>query len=64
MQLLKKERKFKWTEECTAALDKLIKIVTSNLVLQQPNYKLPFTLKVDTSQYATGAILYQANKEG
>jgi hypothetical protein len=32
-QLLKKERKFEWTEECTTALDRLITIVTSNPVL-------------------------------
>jgi RNase H-like domain found in reverse transcriptase len=64
MQLLKKERKFEWTEECTIALDKLIGIVTSNPVLHRPNYKLPFTLEVNASQYATGAILYQANKKG
>jgi RNase H-like domain found in reverse transcriptase len=63
-QLLKKERKFEWTEECTAALDKLIRIVTSNPVLHRPNYDLPFMLEVDTSQYATGAILYQPNDKG
>jgi Reverse transcriptase (RNA-dependent DNA polymerase)/RNase H-like domain found in reverse transcriptase len=63
-QLLKKEKKFKWTDECTEALDKLIKIVSSDLVLQQPNYKKLFTLEVDASQYATGAILYQENDEG
>jgi hypothetical protein len=33
-QLLKKEKKFEWTEECTTALDKLIGIVTSDPVLQ------------------------------
>jgi RNase H-like domain found in reverse transcriptase len=63
-QLLKKERKFKWMDECTAALDKLIGIVTSDPVLHRPNYDLPFTLEVDTSQYTTGAILYQPNDKG
>jgi RNase H-like domain found in reverse transcriptase len=62
MQLLKK-KKFKWMEECMAALDKLISIVTSDLVLHRPNYNLPFMLEVDALQYTTGAILYQANKE-
>jgi hypothetical protein len=32
-QLLKKEKKFEWMEECTAALDALIGIVTSDPVL-------------------------------
>jgi RNase H-like domain found in reverse transcriptase/Reverse transcriptase (RNA-dependent DNA polymerase) len=63
-QLLKKEKKFEWTDECTEVLDKLIKIVSSDPVLQRPNYEKPFTLEVDASQYATGAILYQENDEG
>jgi RNase H-like domain found in reverse transcriptase len=63
-QLLKKEKKFEWTEECTATLDKLIGIVTSDPVLHQLNYDLPFTLEVDASQYTTGAILYQPNDKG
>jgi RNase H-like domain found in reverse transcriptase len=46
------------------ALDELIKIVTSDPVLHQPNYEKPFTLKVDASQYTTGAILYQENDKG
>jgi Reverse transcriptase (RNA-dependent DNA polymerase)/RNase H-like domain found in reverse transcriptase len=63
-QLLKKDKKFEWTTECTTALNELIKIVTSNPVLHRPNYDLPFTLEVDASQYATGAILYQPNDKG
>jgi RNase H-like domain found in reverse transcriptase/Integrase zinc binding domain len=63
-QLLKKDKKFEWTDECTAALNKLISIVTSDPVLHRPNYDLPFTLEVDASQYATGAILYQPNDQG
>jgi hypothetical protein len=45
--------------ECTQAVDVLIKAVMSNLVLLCPNYKKPFILEVNASQYATGAILYQ-----
>jgi RNase H-like domain found in reverse transcriptase len=63
-QLLKKDRKFEWMDECTMALNELINIVTSDPVLHQPNYDLPFTLEVDASQYATGAILYQPNDKG
>jgi RNase H-like domain found in reverse transcriptase len=63
-QLLKKEQKFEWTDECTAALDKLIGIITSDPVLHRPNYDLPFTLEVDALRYATGAILYQPNDKG
>jgi RNase H-like domain found in reverse transcriptase len=63
-QLLKKDKKFKWTDECMTALNELIDIVTSDPVLHRPNYDLPFTLEVDASQYATGAILYQPNEQG
>jgi RNase H-like domain found in reverse transcriptase/Reverse transcriptase (RNA-dependent DNA polymerase) len=63
-QLLKKEKKFEWMDECMEALDKLIKIVSSDPVLQRLNYEKPFTLEVDASQYATGAILYQENDKG
>jgi hypothetical protein len=58
-ELLKKNKKFEWMEECTEAMDKLIKAVTSNPVLLHPDYKKPFVLEVDASQYAMGAILYQ-----
>jgi RNase H-like domain found in reverse transcriptase len=61
---LKNEKKFKWTEECTIVLDKLIEIVTSDPVLHRPNYDLLFMLEVDASQYTTGAILYQPNNKG
>jgi RNase H-like domain found in reverse transcriptase len=58
-ELLKKNKKFEWMEECTEAVDKLIKAVTSNPVLLCPDFKKPFILEVDVSQYMMGAILYQ-----
>jgi hypothetical protein len=57
--LLKKGQPFEWTDECTKALDALLQIVESNPVLQRPNYNCLFEMEVDTSQYATWAILYQ-----
>jgi hypothetical protein len=56
-QLLKKEKRFKWTDKCTEALDKLIKIVSSDPVLQQPNYEKLFTLchgQVTVSMFSGG----------
>jgi hypothetical protein len=58
-ELLKKDKKFEWTEECTQAVNALIKAVMSNPVLLCPDYKKPFVLEVDALQYATRAILYQ-----
>jgi hypothetical protein len=61
--LLKKGTTFNWTTECAKAVDKLISMVSSNPVLARPNPTLPFTLEVDASAYATGAILYQKHEE-
>jgi hypothetical protein len=62
-ELLKKNKKFEWTEECTQSVTALIKVVTSNPVLLHLDYKKPFVLEVDASQYATGAILYQQDAD-
>src|SRR6266850_1456598 len=60
--LLKKTSPFLWMRECTMALTTLHNIVTSEPVLVPPDQDRQFILKVDTSQYATGTILYQADK--
>ena len=61
LNLLKKGVPFVWTPECTAVLDHLITLATTNPVLRQPNHNKPFELEVDASQYTMGAILYQHN---
>jgi hypothetical protein len=60
--LLKKNLEFQWTEDCTTALETLINIVTSEPVLVPLDTSRQFILEVDASQYATGAILFQADK--
>jgi hypothetical protein len=62
-ELLKKDKKFEWTEECTQVVNALIKAVTLNPVLLRPDYKIPFVLEVDALQYTTGAILYQQDTD-
>jgi hypothetical protein len=62
-ELTKKEKPFKWTQECTDALEKLINIVTSEPVLACPGLDRPFELEVDASAYAVGAILFQRDKD-
>ena len=64
LNLLKKGIPFVWTPECTAALDHLINLATTDPVLRQPNHNKPFELEVDASQFATGAILYQHDSDG
>jgi RNase H-like domain found in reverse transcriptase/Reverse transcriptase (RNA-dependent DNA polymerase) len=61
-ELTKKDTPFVWTPCCTAAIQKLKEIVLSDPVLQQPHPDHPYTLEVDASQYATGAILYQPDE--
>jgi RNase H-like domain found in reverse transcriptase/Integrase zinc binding domain/Reverse transcriptase (RNA-dependent DNA polymerase) len=61
--LLKKDSTFNWTPECTQALDRLIHIVTSEPILVPSDTERQFILEVDASQYATGAILFQADKK-
>jgi hypothetical protein len=63
-QLLKKNIKFVWTEACTKALDRIINILTTKLVLTNPDPKKLFELKVDASDYATGTILFQRDERG
>ena len=58
-RLTKKEEPFIWTKECTEAMRKIKRIMSSDLVLKRPDYSQPFILEVDASQYALGAILYQ-----
>ena len=62
--LTKKDMTFKWTEECTAALDELIRAVTSELVLYQPDFTKQFELEIDASLFAVGAVLFQRDEEG
>jgi hypothetical protein len=59
MQLLKKNVKFVWTDTCTKALERIINILTTEPVLTHPDPEKPFELEVDTSNYATGTILFQ-----
>ena len=62
--LTKNDTTFKWTEECTIALDELIKAVTSEPVLYQPDFTKQFELEIDSSLFAVGAVLFQKDEEG
>lgn len=62
--LLKKRNPFLWTTKCRKALDKIIHILTNEPVLIQPDQTKPFELKVNASNYPTGANLFQRDKRG
>jgi len=61
--LLQKGREFAWSEHCEKAVRRLIGLVTSEPIIVPPDTDQQFILYVDASQFATGAILYQADKE-
>ena len=63
-ELLKKDRKFKWTTKCQQAFDNLKTRFTSEPVLVMPDQMKPFQIKCDASKYASGAVLTQLDSNG
>ena len=62
--LLKKDQKFEWTEECQGAFDDLKKQFTEEPVLVMRDQTRPFQIETDASKYATGAVLTQLDSNG
>jgi RNase H-like domain found in reverse transcriptase len=62
--LLKKDKKFIWSEECQEAFDLLKKRFTEEPVLMMPDHLKPFQIQVDSSLFATEGILSQTNANG
>jgi RNase H-like domain found in reverse transcriptase len=62
--LLKKDQKFEWTEECQRVFDDLKKRFTEEPVLMMPDQTRPFQIETDASKYATGAVLTQLDSNG
>lgn len=57
--LLKKDQKWCWTDECQEAFDKLKSAVASEPVLKLPDFELPFEVHTDASDRAIGGVLVQ-----
>lgn len=62
--LLKKSKKFRWSEAAEEALVQLKAVLTSAPVLANPDYSRPFIIETDASQLAVGAALLQKFDEG
>lgn len=62
--LLKKCKKFKWSDEAEMALEGLKSVLTSAPVLANPDYTRPFIIETDASQLAVGAALLQQFDDG
>jgi hypothetical protein len=57
--LLQKDHKFVWTEECETTFHTLWKLLTTALVLAQPDIKKPFDVFCDASKIGLGCVLMQ-----
>lgn len=57
--LLKKDTPFVWTNEQEAAFTKLKEIITSEPILQYPDFSKEMILTTDASRIALGAVLSQ-----
>jgi Reverse transcriptase (RNA-dependent DNA polymerase)/RNase H-like domain found in reverse transcriptase len=62
--LLKKDKKFVWSEECQGSFDQLKKWFTEEPVLIMLDHLKPFQIQVDSSLFATGGILTQIDTNG
>jgi RNase H-like domain found in reverse transcriptase len=61
--LLKKNTKFFWSEECQESFDQLKKWFTEEPVLMMPDHLKPFQIQVNSLLFATGGILTQMNTD-
>jgi hypothetical protein len=57
--LLKKDVKFEWSEECHNAFETLKHKLTTAPILSFPDFSKPFIIRTDASNFAVGAILSQ-----
>ena len=62
-ELLRKNRKFKWTSEAQAAFNSLRTSFTTAPVLRHFDPSLPTVLEADASDYAVGAVISQRDPE-
>jgi hypothetical protein len=58
-KLLEKDAKFMWSQECEEAFLTLKKLLTTVLVLAQPNIEKSFDVYCDASSTCIGGVLMQ-----
>lgn len=62
--LLRKDVRWKWSEECQEDLVKLKSILSSAPMLKAPDLQKPFMLAVDACDVGVGAVLLQVDEDG
>ena len=60
--LLKKETKLEWTDQCESAFNNLKDRLTKAPILRFPQFDKEFTLSVDSSDYSIGFVLSQEHE--
>ncbi|GKB73459.1 putative nucleotidyltransferase, ribonuclease H [Tanacetum coccineum] len=58
-QLLMKDAKFDFSDDCKKAFNILKEKLTTTLIIISPNWNVPFELMCDASDFAVGAVLGQ-----
>ncbi|CAN6573275.1 unnamed protein product [Malus baccata var. baccata] len=58
-QLLQKDVAFDFNRECTTSFNQLKELLTTAPIIVPPDWRLPFELMCDASDYALGAVLGQ-----
>ncbi|KAK1666836.1 hypothetical protein QYE76_054995, partial [Lolium multiflorum] len=61
-QLLKKDKKFEWTDKCEESFQQLKLRLTSATILIMPNITKPFDVYFDASKIGLGCVLMQEGK--
>jgi hypothetical protein len=59
MELLEKDKEFKWTSACESSFQELKKCLTTALVLVMSDMEKPFSIYCDASGQALGCVLMQ-----
>ena len=62
--LVKKDKKWEWTEKEEKAFQELKERFTKKLVLVAPDINKKMRMEVDASDYATGGVLLMECKNG
>jgi RNase H-like domain found in reverse transcriptase len=53
---------FAWTEQCQKSFEDITKIVAQEVLLNYPNFSIPFDTFTDASEKQLGAVIMQNNR--
>ncbi|WP_435325966.1 Ty3/Gypsy family RNase HI domain-containing protein, partial [Klebsiella pneumoniae] len=62
--LLAKNTKWKWSEECEQAFTTVKNLLSNFPILRAPDFDRPFVIAVDASRVGVGAVLFQSDDNG